>query len=44
MAMKTASMCNSQSLSVCNIYNHEGLLVKNRNSATLNIKKGANYI
>ena len=27
-----------------NIYNHEGLLVKNKNSATLNIKKGANYI
>lgn len=23
MAMETASMCNSQSLSVCNIYIHE---------------------
>ena len=35
------SVCNYFN---CNIYNHEGLLVKNKNSATLNIKKGANYI
>ena len=35
-------MSASESLSVCNIYYHEGLLVKNKNSATLNIKKGAN--
>ena len=42
--METVSVSTSKSLSVCNIYNHEGLLVKNKNSATLNIKKGANYI
>ena len=43
MAMETASMCASQSLSVCNIYNHERLLIKNKNCASLNVKKGANY-
>ena len=44
MAMETASMCTSQSLFKCNIYNHERFLIKNKNCASLNLKKGANYI
>ena len=44
MAMKIVSMSTFQSFSIYNIYIHERLLIKNKNCASLNIKKGANYI
>ena len=44
MAMETVSMSTSRSLFIFNIYNHWGLLIKNKICASLNMKKGANYI
>ena len=41
--MEIVSMSTFHSLLICNIYNHMRLLIKNKNCASLNVKKGANY-
>ena len=43
MAMEVVSMITFHGHFICNIYNHVRLLTKNKNCASLNVKKGANY-